>query len=46
MEVTITLAEWLKRIPKFALQEGARPIYRSGIVAAVDNVRLVWPTAG
>jgi cytochrome P450 len=46
MEVTITLQEWLERIPKFALQEATRPIYRSGIVAAVDNVRLVWPTAG
>jgi cytochrome P450 len=46
MEVTITLEEWLERIPKFAMKEGARPVYRSGIVAAVDNVQLVWPTAG
>jgi len=46
MEVTITLEEWFKRIPKFAMKEGSRPMYRSGIVAAVDDVRLVWPTAG
>ena len=46
MEVTVTLEEWLKRIPQFSMQAGSRPTYHSGIVAAVDNVRLVWPTAG
>lgn len=43
MEVIITLEEWFKRIPKFSLKEGAQPVYHSGIVAAVDNVPLVWP---
>ena len=42
MEVRVTLQEWLARIPKFALAEGASPIYHSGIVAAVENVPLVW----
>lgn len=45
MEVIVTLEEWLKRIPEFTLAEGARPIYHSGIVAAVDDVPLVWQTA-
>lgn len=42
MEVLVTLQEWLARIPTFALAEGAAPIYHSGIVAAVENVPLVW----
>jgi camphor 5-monooxygenase len=42
MEVTVTLEEWLKRIPAFRLREGAKPVYQSGIVAAVDQVPLVW----
>jgi len=43
MEVIVTLEEWLKRIPEFSLKEGATPTYHSGIVAAVENVPLVWP---
>lgn len=43
MEVIITLEEWLKRIPTFTMKPGAQPVYHSGIVAAVDNVPLVWP---
>lgn len=43
MEVIVTLEEWLKRIPSFGLREGARPVYHSGIVAAVDDVPFVWP---
>lgn len=42
MEVIVTLEEWLKRIPAFSLKAGAQPIYHSGIVAAVDDVPLVW----
>jgi cytochrome P450 len=42
LEVTITLEEWLRAVPKFRLKEGARPIYHSGIIAAVENVPLVW----
>lgn len=45
MEVIVTLEEWLKRIPEFNLVDGAKPIYHSGIVAAVDNVPLTWPRA-
>jgi cytochrome P450 len=42
MEVIVTLEEWLKRIPEFSLKPGASPTYHSGIVAAVENVPLVW----
>jgi len=45
LEATVTLQEWIKRIPEFSLAAGAEPIYNSGIVASVQNVPLVWPTA-
>lgn len=43
LEATVTLQEWLKRIPAFSLEPDCNPVYHSGIVAAVDNVRLIWP---
>ena len=46
MEATITLEEWLKRIPEFRMREGARPEYHAGTVAAVDNVPLEWTPQG
>jgi camphor 5-monooxygenase len=42
LEVIVTLQEWLARIPRFALKAGARPVYHAGIVAAVEDVPLVW----
>jgi cytochrome P450 len=42
LEVTVTLEEWLKRIPSFRMQPGQSPLYHSGTVAAIDNVRLEW----
>lgn len=42
MEVTVMLQEWLARIPAFSMRPGAEPIYHSGIVAAVENIPLVW----
>lgn len=42
LEATVTLQEWIKRIPEFSLAPGANPIYHAGIVAAVENVPLVW----
>jgi cytochrome P450 len=42
LEATVTLQEWIKRIPEFSLAPGAQPIYSSGIVAAVQNVPLIW----
>lgn len=42
LEVTVMLQEWLARIPEFRLKDGARPIYHSGIVAAVENIPLEW----
>jgi len=42
MEVIVMLQEWLARIPRFSLRDGAAPIYHAGIVAAVEDVPLVW----
>jgi cytochrome P450 len=42
MEAIVTLEEWLKHIPEFQMPEDSRPLYHSGIVAAVDDVQLVW----
>ena len=44
-EITITLHEWLSRIPQFRLADGAVPQYSSGMVAMVENVPLVWDVA-
>lgn len=43
LEATVTLQEWVKRIPEFSLAPGAQPIYNSGIIASVQNVPLIWP---
>ena len=42
MEAIVTLQEWLKRIPEFHVRPGTSPLFRSGIIAAVDNVHLAW----
>lgn len=42
MEATVTVQEWIKRIPEFRLAEGANPTYQSGIIAAVEDIPLVW----
>lgn len=42
LEATVTLQEWLKRIPEFHVKPGTTPTFRSGIIAAVDNVQLEW----
>jgi cytochrome P450 len=42
LEATVTLQEWIRRIPAFSLVPGANPVYHSGIVAAVENVQLIW----
>ncbi|MGE8135481.1 cytochrome P450 [Novosphingobium subterraneum] len=41
-EVAITLEEWLKRIPDFALGEGSDLSPVPGIVGALRRVELVW----
>lgn len=43
LEVIVTLREWLKRIPRFTLAPDAKPVFHSGIIAAVENVVLEWP---
>jgi cytochrome P450 len=42
MEAIVTLQEWLKRIPEFHVAHGSHPTFRSGIIAAVDDVQLEW----
>jgi len=42
MEAIVTLQEWLARIPEFHVSAGTAPTFRSGIIAAVDNVQLAW----
>lgn len=41
-EVTVTLQEWLKRIPEFRVVEGTKPRYLTGHVATVENIQLEW----
>jgi cytochrome P450 len=45
MEAIVTLQEWLARIPDFHVKSGTSPNFRSGIIAAVDDVQLEWPVA-
>lgn len=42
MEAIITLQEWLTRIPEFHVKPGTKPCFRSGIIAAVDEVHFQW----
>jgi cytochrome P450 len=45
MEATVTLQEWIKRIPEFRLAEGCNPVYASGIISSAENVLLDWDKA-
>jgi cytochrome P450 len=45
LEMIVTLEEWLKRIPRFALDRNVKPVYHAGTIAAVENVGLVWDVA-
>jgi cytochrome P450 len=42
MEITITLEEWLSRIPRFHLAQNAAPRFSAGMVAMVEDVPLEW----
>ena len=44
-EVRITLEEWLRRIPEFAIAPGTTLTYRGGLVGAVNALPLVWQVA-
>jgi cytochrome P450 len=41
-EVTITLQEWLKKIPQFTLQADFKLEYQSSIVSTIKKVPLIW----
>lgn len=43
-ELKIFLEEWLGRIPDFALAPGAPPVFSTGFVTSLTELRLVWPT--
>lgn len=42
LEVKVSLQEWLRRIPEFALKEGTQLEYRPGGVVGPEHVPLVW----
>lgn len=44
-ELTITLQEWLRRIPDFELADAASLKVIGGIVACMEHLPLRWPTA-
>ncbi|MFA7584756.1 MAG: cytochrome P450 [Novosphingobium sp.] len=45
LEATVTLEEWLKRIPEFEIPAGESISHKSGIVCTVERLPLVWPTS-
>jgi len=42
LDMAIAVEEWLRRIPPFRLEDGARPQYIGGAIMALDEVPLVW----
>ncbi|MFA7585769.1 MAG: cytochrome P450 [Novosphingobium sp.] len=42
-EISVTLQEWLKRIPEFTMRPGEGPDYRAGVVTTIPSLHLVWP---
>ncbi len=46
LELRVTIEEWLKRIPDFAVAPGAELRFHSGIVGVVETLPLVWNAAG
>lgn len=45
VETEVTIEEWLKRIPDFALAPDAAPRYKSGVTPCVTEIPLVWTPA-
>lgn len=43
-EITVTLQEWLKRIPDFSMKSGSEPGYKAGVVTTIPSLDLVWST--
>jgi cytochrome P450 len=44
-EISISIEEWLKRIPDFSVDLGAKVTCTAGVVTTVNNLRLAWPTS-
>lgn len=42
-EMRITIEEWLKAIPDFALAPGCEIAFQGGVVGTMDRLELVWP---
>jgi cytochrome P450 len=45
-ELKIFLQEWLRRIPDFAIAPDSTPIFTTGFVTGLTELKLVWPPAG
>jgi cytochrome P450 len=43
-ELKIFLEEWLSRIPNFALAPRSAPLFSTGFVTSLAQLRLVWST--
>lgn len=41
-EMRIFIAEFLRRIPRFAIAEGFEPKWRAGVVMSLDELPIVW----
>jgi camphor 5-monooxygenase len=41
-EITVTLQEWLKRIPEFRVVESSKPKYRTGMINTVEGIQFEW----
>jgi cytochrome P450 len=44
-ELKIFLEEWLDRIPDFGLAPGSTPLFSTGFVTSLGELRLVWPAS-
>jgi len=42
LELTVTLEEWLKRIPDFGMKPGTKPITETGILRSMKDLYLVF----
>ena len=44
-ELKIFLQEWLKRIPDFAIAPDTAPVFTTGFVTGLTELKLVWTPA-
>ena len=44
-EMRIFIAEWLRRVPEFRVADGFEPLFRAGLVMAINQLPLEWDRA-